>query len=87
MYRILISKKILAFIKGCSPSDRKLIHKKFGLLKENPYSNSTLDIKKLKAKDDFYRLRIGKYRFIYEIQKDRLLILMMTAGTRGNIYK
>ncbi len=44
-----------------------------------------LILKKL-ANSSFYRLRINNYRFIYEIIDDELIILMIDANNRGDIY-
>ncbi len=86
MYKLLISKKALKFITLFSQSERNLIKLKFSILIENPYSFH-LDIKKLKGKKNLFRLRIGKYRFIYHIKDSELVILIMVAGKRGDIYK
>lgn len=59
---------------------------KLKILKNNPYPNSLLDIKKL-SNSTFYRLRINDYRFIYEIIDDELVILMIDGDNRGDIYK
>ena len=45
-----------------------------------------LNIKKLKGSEE-YRLRIGKYRFIYQIKENVLVIIMEKADSRGDIYK
>jgi mRNA interferase RelE/StbE len=45
-----------------------------------------LDIKKLEGREGF-RLRIGKYRAVYEIVEDRLIIEVLSVGSRGDIYK
>lgn len=34
-----------------------------------------------------YRLRVGDYRIILDIEKDKLLILVLKIGHRRNIYK
>jgi mRNA interferase RelE/StbE len=60
--------------------------KKLKVLKNNPYPNSLLDIKKL-SNSNFYRLRISDYRFIYEIIDDELVILMIDGDNRGDVYK
>jgi len=83
---LLISKKALKFIKFCSRSERNLIKLKLALLIEDPYS-SHLDIKKLKGQESLFRLRIGKYRFIYQVKNMELLILILKVGTRGDVYK
>lgn len=56
------------------------IVKKVKELEYNPYSK---DIIKLKGEDDF-RLRVGDYRIIFTIEKDKILILKV--GHRKNIY-
>ena len=37
--------------------------------------------------DPGYRLRVGEYRVIIEIEKDKLIILVIKIGHRKNIYK
>ena len=45
-----------------------------------------LDIKKLTGREGF-RLRIGKYRAIFEIFDGDLVVHVLNVGTRGDIYK
>lgn len=45
---------------------------------------SDLDIKKLKKREG-YRLRIGKYRAIYN--EDGQILLIRKIGSRGDVYK
>ena len=37
--------------------------------------------------DSAYKLRVGNYRLIADIQHDVLKILVLKAGSRGSIYK
>ncbi|RDU71063.1 type II toxin-antitoxin system RelE/ParE family toxin [Helicobacter aurati] len=41
---------------------------------QNPYNN-TQDTQKLQGKDNHYRLRIGKYRILYELRDKQILII------------
>jgi len=43
-------------------------------------------VKKLVG-DPGYRLRVGEYRIILDIFKDKLIILVIKIGHRKNIYK
>jgi len=43
-------------------------------------------VKKLVG-DPGYRLRVGEYRVIIDIKKDKLIILVIKIGHRKNIYK
>ncbi|WP_418186428.1 type II toxin-antitoxin system RelE family toxin [Aliarcobacter lanthieri] len=84
-YRLILKKSIIKFVEKRNQKDRENIISKFKILKNNPYPNSLLDIKKL-ANSSFYRLRINNYRFVYEILDDELIILMIDANNRGDIY-
>ena len=37
--------------------------------------------------NSIYRLRIGSYRLIYEVREQELVIYLITAGSRGDVYK
>ena len=43
-------------------------------------------VKKLVG-DPGYRLRVGEYRVIIDIEKDELIILVIKIGHRKNVYK
>jgi mRNA interferase RelE/StbE len=42
--------------------------------------------KKLKG-EDAYRIRVGDYRVIYEINDNTIIVTVVSAGHRKNIYK
>ncbi|PAX60704.1 type II toxin-antitoxin system RelE family toxin [Brunnivagina elsteri] len=44
-------------------------------------------VKKLAGSDDLYRVRLGKYRIIYEIQDGLLLITVVKVKNRSDVYK
>ncbi|WP_227002790.1 type II toxin-antitoxin system RelE family toxin [Salicibibacter kimchii] len=44
--------------------------------------------KKMKGyKDNIYRLRVGQFRIIYEIIEEKVVVLIVRLGSRGDIYK
>jgi len=44
------------------------------------------DIKRLVGMEG-YRFRVGDYRIIFDMERDKLLILILQIGHRKNIYK
>jgi len=44
-------------------------------------------VKKLKGDENYYRIRVGDYRIIYEIYDEILLITVVRVGHRSKIYK
>ena len=36
---------------------------------------------------DYYRLRVGDYRVVYEVRKDKLIILVIRIAHRKDIYR
>ena len=59
----------------------KQIYNKVGELKENPYRY----VKKLIG-SPYFRLRVGDYRVIMEINQGILQILIVKVGHRSTIY-
>jgi len=86
MYKIIISKKVAKFL----DKNKDLNDKFLSILKEfwvNPFDNSILDIKILKWEKNKFRLRLWKYRFLYEIIKDEIIIFFYNVWSRWDIYK
>ena len=51
----------------------------------DPFATN-LDVKKLQNRSG-YRLRIGDWRVIYEVQNEELVILVMKIAPRGEVYR
>ena len=45
-----------------------------------------LDVRPMIGRDGF-RLRIGRYRALYRLEQDRMVILVLDVGPRGDVYK
>ena len=66
---------------------QKIIKEKLLILAENPALLKN-NIKKLSGtKEDYYRLRVGSYRIIYEKRDKELIILIIRIGHRREIYQ
>ncbi len=80
-YKIEIEKKAAKFIQKQSKSDRERIFKAIYKLPEIG------DIKSLRGHSSLYRLRVGDYRIIYIIDNGKMIIYVIDAGSRGQIYR
>jgi len=87
MYLLKIHKEALKFLESRNVSEKKIIKAKLNLLTENPFNHPRLDIKKMKGVESVFRLRSGKIRIIYQVKGKDLLIFVITAGVRGDVYK
>lgn len=81
MYQIIIRKRAKKFIDKLPQNEKKRI---IMAIEKLPDSEN---VKKLKGYDDIFRLRVGDYRIIYTIDNGRLIITVIDAGNRGQIYK
>jgi len=87
MYSLKIHKEALKFLESLNVSEKKIIKAKLELLTENPFTHPRLDIKKMKGVEGVFRLRSGKIRIIYQVREAELIILVIAAGVRGDVYK
>lgn len=80
---VQFSRKALKFINTADHNTKQRIKEGItGLLKSPPKG----DIKAMQGQPSgTFRLRIGKYRILYEFASDTLRIL--NIGSRGDIYK
>lgn len=53
-------------------------------LVENPRPSG---VKKLEGAENQYRIRIGEYRLVYQIQDAILLIILVRIGHRSEVYR
>lgn len=80
-YRIEIRKQPQKFIKKQSPAQQKRILTAIYRLPEG-------DVKQMAGGEPYeYRLRVGEYRIVYEKRDDMLVIIVVRAGNRGDVYK
>ena len=53
-------------------------------LESNPRPHGA---KKLEGHDNLWRVRVGNYRIIYTLEDERLLVLVVKIGHRGDVYR
>jgi mRNA interferase RelE/StbE len=80
-YRIL--KPAGRYLKRIQPKSRQRIFDELDKLLLDP---TQVDFKKLKGRDG-YRLRVGDYRVLIQVQREERLFIVTNIGSRGDVYK
>ena len=83
MYSIILKKPAKKFIDRLPLNEKKRIVEAIEKLPDSG------DIKRLEGKNNrgLLRLRVGEYRIIYSVDNGRLIIYILDAGNRGEIYR
>ncbi len=83
-YRIEVSATAERQLKKIRQGDQARILRSISLLAIESRPNGC---RKMSGYDDIYRIRIGKYRVIYEINKNRIVIIILKIGHRIDVYR
>jgi mRNA interferase RelE/StbE len=84
-YTVKISRPAEKFLRGLT--DKKLyqrLREALTALEENPRSVNSV---KLQSNEELYRVRVGDYRIVYQIQDKQLIVLVVQVGYRREIYR
>lgn len=85
MYRIEFTRQAAKALIKAPVATARRIRAKLDVLAKAPFL-AYADVKKLAGRSG-YRLRLGDWRVIYEIDNGQLILLVIDLGTRGDIYK
>lgn len=88
MYKIVYTNPVEKDIKSLSVEIRDVIlNKYFPLLSKNPFCGKFLKGEFNKYLSYSFIYKSVEYRIIYQVFKDKLLILVVMVSSRENIYK
>ena len=80
MYRILLKKRAKKFIDRLPMDEKRRIVAAIERLPDGT------DIKPLRGHTALYRLRVGVYRIIYTVDHGELVVVVIDADSRGQVY-
>ena len=83
-YRIEVTPRARKDLKALPRRERPRVAEQIDALKSDPRPKGC---RKLKGREDFYRIRVGDYRVVYRIEDEILLILIVRIGDRKEIYE
>ena len=82
-YKIAFKPSVKKDLRGIPRHDVKRILKSIEGLSENPLPQNARSL----TGRDAYRLRVGRYRVIYAIDSEEVVILIIKIGHRGGVYR
>ncbi len=85
VYRIVYRKDAARALLKMPRSTAQLIREKLERLAQDPTAPHP-NVKPLKGEPAF-RLRVGDWRVIYELQHGELIVLVLRIGPRGGVYR
>ena len=86
MFRILLTKDAAKYYQKSDTTTKQKLNKCFEALKENPFSDA--NIKRLHGElTGLYRYRVGSLRVVYKIEEEKVMVIVVAIGSRGDIYK
>lgn len=87
MYTLKFLGRAIQDLKKIDVPFKIIIKEKLLILAEDPDILKNNIIKLTGTKDDYYRLRVGNYRVIYEKREKELIILVIRIGHRREVYQ
>ncbi len=85
MFQIEYTRDAVKALKAMPRNVSLQIRGKIDLLAEDPFAANN-NVKKLVGREAF-RLRVGDWRVIYEIEGGRLVIIVLVVAPRGGVYQ
>ena len=85
MYRILFTKQADKALRKMPRNWSQRIREKLEQIAEEPYGQHN-NVTKLYDRLG-YRLRVGDWRIVYELEDDKVIILVLKIAPRGSVYQ
>jgi len=82
MYEIELTRAARRDLENLPKEARKRVDAKIQLLARNPYPRGT---KKLES--NLFRVRVGDYRILYQIESQRIVITVIRIRHRRDVYR
>jgi mRNA interferase RelE/StbE len=83
-YHVEFTKQAAKQFKAVPSQEQQRMKPRIDALSVDPRPNG---VTKLAGEENIYRIRVGNYRVIYNIQDHQLLVLVVKIGHRRNVYQ
>jgi len=82
-YELEVRPSVSRDVKGIPKEDLKRILRKIKALRDDPRPQGCVKL----TGQEYYRIRQGDYRIVYEIHDARLIVVVVKVGNRREIYR
>lgn len=82
-FELILRPSVTKDTEGIPSADLKKILQRMDALRENPRPPGCVKLSGM----EYYRVRQGNYRIIYEIEDDKLIVVVVKIGHRGDVYR
>ncbi len=82
-YELVVRPSVSKDTKDIPSSDLKKILLKMESLCDNPRPAGSVKLSGM----EYYRIRYGAYRIVYEIEDNRLIVVVVKVGHRREVYR
>lgn len=83
-YRVEFTRQAAKIFKDLPVREQQRLKPQIDALAVEPRPSGVV---KLAGEENLYRIRVGNYRVIYNIQDKQLIILILKIGHRKDVYK
>ena len=83
-YKVEFSSAAAKAIEDLPNTISQRLVKKAQALGQNPFPRGS---KKLQGEEEQWRIRVGDYRIVYQVDGDQAVVLVVRAGHRRDIYR
>ena len=84
-YQVIFTNQAIKMLQKMPRDIARTIRQKLDQIAADPFAPHS-GVNKLQNREG-YRLRIGDWRVIYEIQKEKVVILVVKIAFRGEVYR
>lgn len=86
MFKITLTKDAAKYYQKCDNKTKELLNQCFEDLKENPLIGP--NTKRLHGElEGLYRYRVASLRVVYRVEEEKIIVVIVAIGSRGDIYK
>ena len=83
-YKIEISRSAERQLEKLRREDQRRVVRAMLALGDDPYPKGS---RKLTGYDDVFRIRVGRFRILYSVSGEKLIIIILKIGQRKDVYR